>query len=309
MKCMLTKRFLLASTLIISLLFSIGCSDPKLGSKWRDREIVIDGIDSEWEDCRLYYDADTRTTIGIYNDYESLYLNLSTGDRTLQRQIIGQGLYTWFNPRGNTGKKVGILFPTGMMGKYIPPQSNSTDRKDIVERPGGHRRTGEDAKRPWEGGQMSSPDIEIHIPDKDYENNILLDEIGGFGFEAQYRHHADRLVYELRIPLVENDMMADVTVGAKSGRIGIGFVTKKIDRKDMWRGSDGNDGRKGPGGPGRHGGKGGAGGGMGGPGGKGGGMGGHGGKKGGFSGADRKGMKDMLKVHELWIKVELASGP
>ena len=275
-----------------------GCNEPRLKSKWLDREITIDGIDSEWEDCRLYYDEDTRTSLGIYNDEEYLYLSFSTADRLLQRKILGQGLYTWFNPKGNTAKEVGILFPTGMMGKFTPGRGDREDGEDFGEngRPGGQSIL---LRRNLE---MSSPDIEIHIPGKGYENNILLAEIASLGLDAELKHHGDRLAYELKIPLLDNDSMPDIVVAAGSGQIGIGFVTKEFDRKrgKFGGGHGGRDG--GMGGPGGKGG--GRGGGMGGIGG---GMGGPNRKGGGFGGSDRSGMKGQLKVYELWIQVELAS--
>lgn len=300
---------LLVCAFIVSLVFLLGCNEPRLKSKWRDREITIDGIDSEWEDCRLYYDEDTRTSLGVYNDEEYLYLGFSTGDRMLQRKIIGQGLYTWFNPKGNTDKKVGILFPTGMMGKFIPGRDDWDERTGDGEDSGKNGRHGGASILLRESLGMSSPDMEIHIPDKDYENNILLEEIGGFGLDAQFKHHGGRLVYELKIPLIENDLMPDIVVAAKSGQIGIGFMTKKFDRRKM-RGKFGGRERSGRGGH--------RDGGMSGPGGRGGGMGGSGGRGGGKGGglagsgkkgAGRGGMKDQFRAYELWTKVELASAP
>ena len=309
MKYQPVHSLFLAIGLGVLLVFLLGCSDPKLKSKWRDREITIDGADSEWEDCRQYYDKDTGTTLGIYNDDTHIYLRLATRDRTLQRRIIGQGLYTWFNPTGNRDKKVGILFPTGMMGKFIPGRNGTRAGRGDREGPGRDRRSDEwfgDNRRPGghsaplgDGPEMPSPDLEIHIPDRDYDNNILLEEVANYGFDAKLKHHGDRLVCELKIPLVENDLMPDIAVGAKSGRIGIGFMTKELDRKKM-RGRSGGRGRGGPGGPGGPGGRGG---------GRGGGMGGPRGKGGGSGGPGRTGMGEMGKVYALWAKVELASRP
>jgi hypothetical protein len=307
MKCAMAKYPLLVFAILMVLL--TGCNDPKLESKWRDREITIDGVDSEWEACRLYYDEDTRTTLGRYNDDAHLYLSLSTGDPVLQHKIIGQGLYTWFNPRGNKEKRVGILFPTGTVGKFIPGQDGGREKgagkgpSEGDRRPGGHSILLQDDL------EMSSPDLEFHIPEKDYETNILLEEIRDFGFDAKLKRHGARLVYELKIPLTENDSRPDLAIGAGSGWIGIGFETRKHDRKSM-KGSRGKGGAGGPGeGRGPGGGKGGRGGGRGGSGGKGSRMDRPGGKGGGSGGPDHKGLEDMGKVYELWTRVELASRP
>jgi len=300
------RNYLLIAALIVTAVLLSGCNEPRLESKWRDREITIDGFDSEWEDCRLYYDEDTRTRLGIYNDGQHLYLCLSTADEMLQRKVIGQGLYTWFNPRGNRDRAVGILFPTGTLGKFIPGRDDWGRRREKGGGRGSDRRPEEPPGEDGEPGEdsaplpspslMSSPDLEIHIPGKNYDTNILLEEIGGFGIEAQLAHHGDRLVYELKVPLVENGLMPDITVGTRTGRIGIGFVTKGFDRKEM-RGRSPGGGRRGPGGPGGRGR--GRDGGTERPGGKGRGPGG--------PGLDE--MKEMFKVYQLWTKVELASPP
>jgi len=52
-----------------------------LQSKWRDKDIVIDAKDNEWQDCQLYTDQATQTNIGIYNDDSYLYICFSTMDK------------------------------------------------------------------------------------------------------------------------------------------------------------------------------------------------------------------------------------
>ena len=288
----MTKRIASAAAVLVLLL--CGCNSPELHSKWRDREITIDGTDSEWEDCRLYYDEETRTALGVYNDDRHIYIALATGDRMLQRKIFGLGMHTWFNLVGNKDRDLGILFPTGLMGKYIPGEREFGRRTGKGGSFGSGREPSGGAADQWVPLEMESPDLEIHIPEKGYENNILLEEAGAYGFEAQVRHQGDRLVYELKLPLIENGFMPDLVVGAGTGRIGIGFMTKAFDRTAM----KGTAGERGP--TGRQ--RGGRGGGMGGPGG---GMGGLGGGKGGPG----KGVRDMGQAYELWIKVALAERP
>ena len=58
-------------TVLIMLLFLFlltGCNEPNVESKWLDRDILVDGSDEEWLDCKLYTDKRTETTIGVYND-------------------------------------------------------------------------------------------------------------------------------------------------------------------------------------------------------------------------------------------------
>ena len=121
-----------------------------------------------------------------------------------------------------------------------------------------------------------------------------MDERNNKGIYAKVKHVQGRLVYELKIPIVQRDQ-THYGVFSKRGKIGVGFETTKIDFRKMGgpRGKSGGQigGGTGPSG-GRNDGMGPPGGGMGGPGGK---------------GRDFK--KPEIKPLELWTKIYLASEP
>lgn len=80
-----------ALILLSFLVFLTGCNEPSLQSKWRDRDIVIDGSDEEWSDCKLYTDKETGTTIGVYNDKDHVYICMATSDQKVIEQFIKDG--------------------------------------------------------------------------------------------------------------------------------------------------------------------------------------------------------------------------
>ena len=106
--------------IMLSFLFLLtGCNEPSLQSKWRDRDIVVDGSGEEWSDCKLYTDKETGTTIGVYNDNDYVYICMATSDTEIQQQFIRDGFILWLNQTGGKNEQLGINYPTGL--KSIPP--------------------------------------------------------------------------------------------------------------------------------------------------------------------------------------------
>lgn len=308
-----------------------GCNEPRLKSKWLDRNIAIDGIDKEWENCRLYYEKNTRSTIGLYNDKEYLYINFDTSDPSIQHQMIEQGFTVWFDPTGGKEKRLGIFYPTGIMmdrkmpGKPFergkpsvngengentsqgPPEFGDKDDRHFNERKDQHPSI-------LLGDQMDHiiDAIDIKIPDGiGGWDRMFLDKEDNKGIQAKAKHAQGRLVYELKIPLAKNDSRPYGIFEATATRykkVSIGFETENPDMGKIGGKRD-RSSRRSPGGgmDGPDGGMGGPGGGMGGsPGGgmerPGEGMGGPGNR-----GGNLKNQK--FEPLELWVKAELAQKP
>ena len=66
--------FFVLAVLFSTVLRAMGCGEQKAESIWRDREIVIDGVDSEgeWEGARYYLDEE-KVAFGIMNVNSSSY--------------------------------------------------------------------------------------------------------------------------------------------------------------------------------------------------------------------------------------------
>jgi len=297
-----------------------GCNEPKIKSKWSSRDITVDGIDSEWEDCRLYYDKDIRTTLGFFNDDDYLYVNFITSDPSIQRQIVTQGFTLWFDPKGGKEKHMGIFYPTGMLawqsfGNRSITRHRQPDEGDEVGEPmednRGHGPRGNRAPgdENFDGpSQMLSKMMEqmpqvidIKVPDGvGGWDRVFLDENNASGIQAKVSLVERRLVYELKIPMVQNERVPYGIAVSKKRIIGVGFETEKIEARF------GN--RNGPmdGGMGRPGGRGrphlNPGDDMGPP-------------ENGMGGSDRRGergghfKRPELKPVEFWIQVKLANKP
>jgi hypothetical protein len=294
--------------LMSSLLFLDGCKEPvDLQSRWLDKEIVIDANDNDWQDYPLFYDEKTRSCIGVYNDDTNLYLCFQTMDEDIQRQILSQGLFVWFNSTGGKDKQFGVCFPTGRrsygLGGFpgrspdipgTPPGGSSDMSGTPADKPSGDR----NIFRGPPSGRDSDTDEKIRLFTSDKVKGwpYTFQEAANLGIFARYTvDQRKRFIYELKIHLSEGGEATYATVVSAANKIGIGFMTAGSANMP----GAGGMGREGMGGgdrPSRRPGDDMGGGGM-----PGGGMG------GGYmpgSGMDRS--KDSL---EIWANVTLASNP
>jgi hypothetical protein len=65
----------------------VGCNGTELNSQWRDREITIDGLDTEWENTRVYL-KDVSASIAVLNDAEFVYVSFITAKQQTIRQVM-----------------------------------------------------------------------------------------------------------------------------------------------------------------------------------------------------------------------------
>ncbi len=282
-KKMRTKAFI-ALVSLLWIITSFGCAKQTgVQSHWLDREITIDGIDEEWRDCLVYYDENSRSTVGFYNDDKYLYVRLATRNRNSQTTIMGAGLTVWFDPNGGKKEVFGIQFPLGLhnivasmrsgklsgMTEGHPPDVNKIQENLMTEL----------SILGPEKSQVRSMDIQ----DAEFLEKIIV------GMDRK----ADLFAYELKLP-IESFINPETN---KS--VGIGFKAK-MPPMEMPQGIPGQMAAKLPGSKG--GGKGSGIGGMGGMGGgNGSGIGGIGGM--GRGGPSRNFSDDDV---EFYVKVALA---
>jgi len=101
-------------------LASSGCGKSNLLSRWREREIRVDGKYSDWSESTAYYDEKSKSVLNLINDTDYLYICLISRNRAIETKIMESGLTIWFDPDG-WGKKVfGIRFPIGLKRMGIP---------------------------------------------------------------------------------------------------------------------------------------------------------------------------------------------
>jgi hypothetical protein len=214
------KPSLLMVLLSLPALGTIGCrsfATFSIDSRAPAGEIVIDGRSDDWAG-RTYSIGDGEVSLGCQNDGRNLYICFLTGDRALQRGIMGGGLTVWFDPAGGQKKSLGIRYP-------LPANRGVAKGRSPEEPPAeAEAEPPETGREPGLGGAIEVITSEGGLPRK-----VDLESAGGI--EVTIGRSSGFLVYELKIPLGKSE--ADpFAVGAAPGDVvGIGFETGKIDAK------------------------------------------------------------------------------
>ena len=109
-----TMRSHLISIVIISIIamsasfLLAGCGSNELDSQWREVEVTIDGVNTEWIGNTVYFE-DPGAVVGMLNDDDFLYVCLMSSNRDVLRQVMMSGLTIWVDQKNNK-KKLGGLF-------------------------------------------------------------------------------------------------------------------------------------------------------------------------------------------------------
>ena len=278
----MSLRIVMSSfALVPALILSMGCGGEEIESRWRDREITIDGDASEWRGTEQYADDDKGVRFSVFNDGESLYMCLTTWNAKTQQQILTRGMSFWFDAGGGDKKAYGIDYPMtkspeDMNSMRGMRESASQDRakaiRDLLIRSSSEMMIGrtEDSEGHW----------------------MFVEDADTLGVEAALDLDDRILVLEMKIPLTGGDLAPFPNGMAEGVVAGIGFEMGRMDmsamRDQMMQGGPPGGGTGGrPGGD------------MGGRGGR---MGGGGGRGGGPGGM-RETMEEEI---EVWAKVRLA---
>jgi hypothetical protein len=185
-----TSGISLPCIVIFLILFGGGCKMKEMDSRWCDRAVTIDGIDSgpEWENARYFFD-DEQVTIGLMNTESTLYVRLSTRDLRIRREMTAYGFTLWFNDKGDKNKTVGIRYPLGSQNDSTMTAGNGPMTRNDAS---GHADT------------LTASDhhvIELFGPGKGQRSTISLDDAAAYGIICQIGDTQDNLVYELKYPL------------------------------------------------------------------------------------------------------------
>jgi hypothetical protein len=294
----------------IGLVSFCGCKNPEVTSLWLDRAIVIDGSDAEWENSKLYIE-EANLSLGLFNDADNLYLCLVTAERRTQRRIMGQGFTVWFDAKGGKDKSFGIHFPLGRMERMPNERPPSEDSEALPESESIEPDTPDKQRgNPGIGPDESlfdrvQTEMEILGPGKEDRLKLPLD--GKEGIEVKTGFANERLVYELKVPLVRSEKTPYAVGVGSVNSVSIGFETSEFNKSRMrMPGRQGGHGAPPGGGMDEGGMDGGSGGG--GFGGMGGGPPGRGGmgRRGGGSGGPPGGGTITSTPLKLWLNVAVA---
>lgn len=269
-----SRASLTRAAYVMSITLLAGCGSQKVESVWLDREIVVDGLDAEWEGLKVYVEK-ANVAIGVVNDDHWLLICATTVDRAVQMQVVRQGLEVWFDPDGGKDRELGIRFSSGRPGEGMRERMR-----------GGMRGEGRVDPRQLEemfDKLLLNGRIEVLAPEDGGIGTVFLHPNS---VEANMSYDRGRLVYELKVPLSRGP--TDIGIPVAKGHVGLGVATPELDleqireRRSRMRAGGGMPG-------------GGFGGGRG------------GGVRGGRGGGGFRGGR--LEPVELWVKVALAPAP
>ncbi|MBN1779610.1 hypothetical protein JW948_00655 [bacterium] len=183
-------------TLIIPAVFLVlclnGCRSGEVTAGRAGTGISVDGDQSDWSG-NLVLNEEANAAFGFLRDSTYLYLCLVTRDAELQRQVAGRGLIVWLEADKKSGNRIGIKFPVGMKDMDLPVPKNEGDRPGMRD----------DRRIPLFESRLK--ELEIQEPGEDEFTSFLFSEIAESGLAASADLKPDRLVVEMRIPLVKEE--------------------------------------------------------------------------------------------------------
>ena len=217
----------LISTLILSsimlFLFVTNSNSLELESKYKDREIIIDGNVEEWDEATQYFKKKD-IVVGVMNDDRYLYVCFYPTTRELSNQLSMQGFTVWFNNKGKKRENFGIKFLSrmkGMMNNRMeePPEMHQREPEDMSS----------EMMKEMENNLQEK--IEIIGPKKGDSTTIKLEDLVGLNIGiADVKGFC---VYEIKIPYEQNQVYSATIDTEPGSKIAIGFQTNKIDMKEM----------------------------------------------------------------------------
>ncbi len=215
---------------ILTILF-VACDQFHLNSIWRDREVSIDGKHDDWLNALMYFEEEN-ISLGLLNDESFMYICMIVEDPMIRSQIMIQGFTLRFKPDGGKKKIFGIKFPIGLSEERM--QTRGMQEKNVPMKP---RRGELDPEMVRQAPMRQITELEILGPGKDESVRMPIEQAKGI--HVAINSSSGTLVYELKIPLSQ-DEQNPYAIGAKAGStIGIRLKTPKFRRPSMRRGMAG----------------------------------------------------------------------
>ena len=106
------RKFSLALLLFIACTSSLFAQSDVSPSRWKSKEIVIDGLANEWNSPLNFYDDKTGLNYAICNDKQNLYLVFTCPDEMKMRKIMSAGWTIQLISKEKQKKfKASLIFP------------------------------------------------------------------------------------------------------------------------------------------------------------------------------------------------------
>jgi hypothetical protein len=194
--------------------FPSNCSNLRLQSQWRDRDIIIDGNYDEWEGT-LLFSEDKGATLGFINDEDNLYLCLMSADQSVLMRAISSGFIVWFDGSGKKNEKTGLRFPVGgkIFSSVEPDRKPGFDSQDRIK-------------------ELLEQQFDLFIITGEKPQLIKLAELNKLGIALRLGQHLGRLVYELQIPLSKSDTHPYAVNAVSDRPVKIKFELGEMERPE-----------------------------------------------------------------------------
>ncbi len=211
--------------LTLCVLMQVGCAAEVVLSRWGKSDIVVDGMENEWEGPPQYYEKEKQMVVRVANDAKSLYLCLSTRNAGLTRQLLGNGWTVWLDPRGSKERVFGVnifRLEPAMPGGGVRPEAGP------LPRPNGHGRPVESEKQVPPLAKIDS--LEITFENATGPLQMGIDEARRFGIDAAMgRRLADgSMVCEFRFDFCDHTSLLGLRPGSV---LGIGILSGAADKE------------------------------------------------------------------------------
>ena len=232
------------------LLFTRCAGSQEVSSLPVDKQIVIDGDQSDW--AQLTSISKENIAFGFRNDSKNLYLCMITNDRSKIMKIMRGGLDVWLEPE-NSDNKIGIRYPekpdpTEMMNQ---PRQGNQQRPEIQDQDG-QRPPQMDEENNFNPRLMNelSKQTDLYILNSD-EKIVEIYPINGETFKAKLNINNGVLCYELKIPIGESLSALSGLKTKTNAIVNVEFLSGDLssDMERMQRPDMSNDGSRSSGPP------------------------------------------------------------
>jgi hypothetical protein len=228
------RRFSRSLILLFLTIFFAACVQFQLSSLWRDRKVTVDGKHDDWLNALMYFEEEN-ISLGLLNDESFMYICMVVEDPMIRNQIMIQGFTLRFDPAGGKKRIFGIKFPVGLSEEEM--QMRWMREGDVPMKP---RRGEQDPEMVRQVQMRQMTELEILGPGKDEKVRIPISEAKGINITIN--SSSGTLVYELKVPLSQDDQNP-YAIGAKAGSsIGISLKSAKFRRPNMRGGMGGMPG-------------------------------------------------------------------
>lgn len=220
---------LLGALALLTPVLTHGAAEPPaavLVSHWRDGEVKVDGAADEW-DRWSPFGQDSRVSVALLNDENSLYMALRTEDPALGRQILRLGLVVWFDAAGGARKRFGVKYPVGTQAYPVAETGRGrggpgAGGRGLPGRPGAPGDPDSQWAQAEADGRLSR--LELIGARADDRRTLMIGKTEPL--EVRIGWHEGTTVYELGLPLAGDQYAIGVR---PPGNIGIGLAHAEKD--------------------------------------------------------------------------------